>query len=230
MIALTLALLIAQAEEAPAPAPPAASEEATPAPETGEETVPETRKSSAPQPKGADEAAKSLSKWASLPDHERGHIEADAVAKWREVGFNAVYPPDDIAFGEWAKWSEPEQIKLIARRFLQAIIASEPTQAMHYMGMPFYLEDKRWSAPLELQTELNHRLKKRRVDLWVLYDIASMSPADMEKNYGKPPSRLASWPWKNSKTAIAVANLSGHAAILLMRQVGATWQVVGFSD
>jgi hypothetical protein len=52
----------------------------------------------------------------------------------------------------------------------------------------------------------------------------------MEKKYGKPPARLSSWAWRQPNTFVAVGNLSGHATILLLHQVGAAWQVIGFHD
>ena len=73
-------------------------------------------------------------------------------------------------------------------------------------------------------------LRSRRTDLLKLYSVEILTPAEMEKKYGKPPARLSAWPLKSGTTFVAVANLSGHAAIVLLRQAGAAWQVVGFHD
>jgi hypothetical protein len=68
------------------------------------------------------------------------------------------------------------------------------------------------------------------MDLFTLYNIEILSPTEMEQRYGKPPPRLKSFPWKAPRTLIAVGNLSGHAAIVLMTKIENSWRVSGFTD
>jgi hypothetical protein len=52
----------------------------------------------------------------------------------------------------------------------------------------------------------------------------------MEKKYGQPPARLRNWPWRQGQQFLVVGNVSGRAAIVLLRNVGMTWQVIGYHD
>ena len=58
-----------------------------------------------------------------------------------------------------------------------------------------------------------------------------LTPPEMEKRFGLPPARIAMMPWKVAKTYVAVANLSGHAAVAIIHDVGNNeWRVVGYHD
>ena len=61
-------------------------------------------------------------------------------------------------------------------------------------------------------------------------EIEILSPAEMEKKYGKPPGRLANLPWHAPKTFLAVANLSGHAGVAVIAASPKGWRVVGYHD
>jgi hypothetical protein len=52
----------------------------------------------------------------------------------------------------------------------------------------------------------------------------------MEKKYGKPPARLNNLQWRGQHTWIAVGNLSGHAAVAVLRLDGQRWNVIGYHD
>jgi len=99
-----------------------------------------------------------------------------------------------------------------------------------HCGLPFMLEDRRIDRADELRSEWVKNLRAKRTDLLVLYDVELLTPPEMEKKYGAPPRRLSGWSWRSANTSLAVGNLSGHAMVLLLRPVGAAWQIVGFHD
>lgn len=229
---LALWLALAQTQEAPAPAEEAPAveqkaEEAAPA-TAAEPAVP--RAAAAPAVKGADEVAKLVQRWPQLSAPERTQALAELQTKYGQAAFNPVLPASDLDFDHWLKASETEQAGLVVRRFLTDLVALDVGAVMKSVGLPFALEDRRYSAPDELKDELARLLRSKRADLWETYDVVMLSPTDMEKKHGKPPARLTNWSWRAPKTLLAVCNVSGHAAVLLMRQVGATWQVTGYHD
>lgn len=230
-LALAALLCLAQAEEAPpAEAPPPAAEGSEPAPPAAQPGAVVTPRAPPPATKGADEAARYLQKYSTIPEHERGHEQTTMKLRFGKVEFNPVLPPDDLDFDMWVKAPEAEQGKLLAHRFLRELCSGDAAGALRLSGFPFQLEERRVDRPEDLKADWSVRLRKKRTDLWTIYDVEVLSPAEMEKKYGKPPSRLASWSWRAPKTQVAVANVSGHAVVLLLRQVGATWQIVGFHD
>jgi hypothetical protein len=97
-------------------------------------------------------------------------------------------------------------------------------------GFPFQLEDRRLATPEELFGELLKNLRSKRTDLLTLYDVEILSPADMEKKYGKPPSRLRDLQWHGQHTWVAVGNVSGHAAVAVVKLDSLRWTVVGYHD
>jgi hypothetical protein len=53
---------------------------------------------------------------------------------------------------------------------------------------------------------------------------------EMEKRHGKLPARLSAWPIRERGAYFAVANISGHAAVAMVRQVGDQWRVFAYHD
>lgn len=131
---------------------------------------------------------------------------------------------------DYSTLPETEQVKYSAREFFTQLIAGDARNITNNCGLPFQLEERRLQTPEELFQEWLRNLRAKRTDLLTLYDIEVLAPADMEKKYGKPPQRLSQLPWRGQKTYVAVANLSGHAAIAVFRQAGASWVVVGYAD
>jgi hypothetical protein len=119
---------------------------------------------------------------------------------------------------------------VVARGFFVDLIAADTPRLIARSGYPFFMEARRIDKPEDLRTQWGKSLRTRRADLLKLYSVEVFTVADMEKKYGKPPARLSSWAWRQPNTFVAVGNLSGHAAILLLHQVGAAWQVIGFHD
>jgi hypothetical protein len=141
-----------------------------------------------------------------------------------------VLPGIDVNLDKYLALSPAQQAQVVARGFFSDLIAGDPGRLVARAGYPFFLEGRRIDRAEELRTQWGVSLRSRRADLLKLYDVEVFLPAEMEKKYGKPPARLSSWNWKGPNTYVAVGNLSGRAAIVLLRQAGAAWQVVGFHD
>ncbi|MGQ0505411.1 MAG: hypothetical protein ACT4TC_08820 [Myxococcaceae bacterium] len=119
----------------------------------------------------------------------------------------------------------------VARAFFDGLLAGDARGAAALTSAPFDLDDKRILSKDDVYQRLVKELRDKRTDLLTLYGIEVLSPADMEKKYGKPPARLSTLQWKNPNTYVAVANLSGHAAIAVLRSGGSdSWHVVAYTD
>lgn len=230
MILLSATLIVlAQAEAEPppaeAPAPPPAAEKAAapdqPAP-LPHVAVPQQRSPQQLQrdlekikkmdPQDATEAMKNLA-----------HHLPQGPSKPGEV----VIMPDIRNFNTLP---EQDQAKYFARDFFSTLLAGDARKVVGDCGFPFQLEDRRLATPEELFGELLKNLRAKRTDLLTLYDVELLSPADMEKKYGKPPSRLNNLNWRGAHTWVAVGNLSGHAAVAVVRLDGSRWNVIGYHD
>lgn len=118
----------------------------------------------------------------------------------------------------------------IARQFMTGLLNEDPRLTISRSVFPFVLEDKRIATPEEMLPEWIRQLHGRRADLLTLYGIEVYTPAEMEQKYGKPPARLAHFP-RSSRLFYAVANVSGHAAVLAMQeQDEGIWLVAGYTD
>lgn len=242
-IALTLSLVLAQDPE-PAGDPPAAD----PAP-TGDATATPDGTAPATSPTGTggstggadpaiaamkrqtDELARAAGKLKELTGQERDKAIEEIRKKALGVTANPVLPPRDFNLEEYFALSEPEQAFVVARSFFEALVSGDAGRVVDYAGLPFMLEDKKIERPDELRSTWAKHLRSKRTDLIALYGIEVLTPAEMEKKYGQPPARLKSWPWRNGpQQYLAVGNVSGRAAIVLLKYVGSTWQVVAYHD
>jgi hypothetical protein len=231
--ALCLALSQDPAEAAPPEATPAP--EAAPAP--GSPTGGDAEPTAAPvaptgpaRPKGADEVNKLLAKLPSMKPEERVAALEQLAKLYGQAESNPVLPEREIDLDKYLGLKPEEQVEVVARGFFTDLIAADTARLVARSGYPFYLEARRVDRAEELRTQWGKSLRSRRADLLKLYSVEVFLPADMEKKYGKPPARLSSWAWRQPNTFVAVGNLSGHATILLLHQVGAAWQIIGFHD
>ena len=103
-------------------------------------------------------------------------------------------------------------------------------QLLRVEGEARAAEDRAGDRAGERVEKADVALRQGRADALKLYGVEVLLPADMEKKYGKSPQRLSAWNTRAPNTYFAVGNLSGHAAVLMLRQAGAAWQVVGFHD
>lgn len=224
-------------EAAPAPAP---AETASPPAEgapPGEETA--APKVKAPsfafkpgQLTNAEDIAKELEKIQALPPEQQSEKMAELLKRLPDFKGLAPAAFNGATQAHYLSLPDSDQASVAARFFFTQLIAGNARGVVEISAVPFQLEDRKYNTPEELLQVWLKSLRVKRSDLMTLYGIELLTPADMEKKYGKPPARLGNLPWRNSKTMIAVANLSGHAAIAVMRQhpSGMGWQVVGYSD
>ncbi len=117
-----------------------------------------------------------------------------------------------------------------ARSFFAHLISGDARALVGHAALPFLLEGRRITGREELLGEWLKNLRGKRTDLLVLYDIEVLTPAEMEKKYGKPPARLSGWPARSGRTYFAVANLSGHGAVVLFRQEEGQWRAAAYHD
>jgi hypothetical protein len=208
--------------EAPAPKPKPAAAPA-PAPDTlkhistSDELQREVSRIKKLSPDRAEEAMKDLVK--HMPQ------SADAVKK-----MGALSDMEMPEVKNFADLPEADQAKYFAREFFSLLLAGDARRVVTLCGYPFQLEDRRLASADELFGELLKNLRSKRTDLLTLYDVEMLTPADMEKKYGKPPARLRDLQWHGQHTWIAVGNVSGHAAVAVVKLDALRWTVIGYHD
>lgn len=232
LLALTLSLLAQEAEppaEVPAADAPAA-EAAVPA-ATGQGSGGSSSDPAVSALKRqADELARSAAKVKDLPVGDREKAIDEIRKKAQGFVGMPVVPPKEFALEQYFALTEPEQAFVIARAFFDTLTSGDAGRVVDFAGLPFFLEDKRVDRPDELRSTWAKHLRSKRTDLVTLYGVEVFTPADFEKKYGSPPARLKNWPWRQSGQYLAIANVSGRAAIIVLRSAGMTWQVIGYHD
>lgn len=227
LAAYALGLVLAQEPDAPAPpAEPAPAAEAAPAGAPPAVAAPAT----VAKPKGADEVTKLLQKLPSMSEEDKAKALEAIVKQFGATETNPVLPGVDTDLDKYLALPPKDQAAVVARGFMMDLIDGDSARLVARAGLPFFIEGRRIDRPDDLKTEWSRTLRSRRTDLLSLYGLEVLSAVDMEKRYGKAPQRLSNWSWRSPNTWVAVANVSGHATVLLLRQAGATWQVVGFHD
>jgi hypothetical protein len=126
--------------------------------------------------------------------------------------------------------SEAEEVFVQARAFFANLLASDAAALVEKSELPFYLEGQKIAGAQQLRQEWAKNFANKRIDLLTLYGIEVLTPAEMEKKYGRPPARLASMPWQNPRTYLAVANLSSHAAIAIFHRSAGGWRAIAYTD
>lgn len=221
------ALCLALTQEPEAAPPP---DEAAPAAEAQGEPAPAPVPAGPARPKGADDVTRLMSKLPSMKPEERSAALEALMRQYGQAESNPVLPTADIDLDKYLGLPPAEQAQVVARGFFLDLIAADTGKLLARSGYPFFMEARRVDRPDDLRTHFGKALRSRRADLLKLYSVEVFLPAEMEKKYGKPPARLSAWNWRSPNTYVAVGNLSGHAAIVLLHQAGAAWQVVGFHD
>ncbi|WNG27476.1 hypothetical protein F0U62_28250 [Cystobacter fuscus] len=126
--------------------------------------------------------------------------------------------------------SEPERIRKNAHQLVDSLLAGDVRGSVGYLTFPFQLEERRFDAPEPLVATWVKELRNKRTDLVTLYDIEVLPYAELERKYGKPPARLGAIIPRGTEVYAAVANLSGHAAIILYRQTEDGWKAFAYTD
>lgn len=173
---------------------------------------------------------RALAKIPTLSQQERADALAALTKQFGSAETNPVLPSNEIDLDKYIDLTAPQQVEVVTRLFMQDLVAGDATKLVARSGYPCFIEGKRFDRAEDLRTQWGRTLRSRRTDLLKLYSVEALTPADMEKKYGKPPQRLNAWNTKAPNSYFAVANVSGHATVLLLKQVGAAWQVVGFHD
>lgn len=225
---IVLAFVLAQEPE-----PPPAAPEAEP---SAEAVKAEPAKAQAPspaspaRPKGADEVSRVVQKLPSMTAKAQADALAALQRQFGQADTSPVLPSADVDLEAYLSLQPAEQAEVAARGFFVDLIAGDPGRLVARSGYPFFMEARRIDRPEELRALWGKSLRSRRTDLLKLYSVEILLPAEMEKKHGKPPPRLNGWNWRSTGTYLALGNLSGHGVVLLLRQAGAAWQVVGFHD
>ncbi|EPX56772.1 hypothetical protein D187_007206 [Cystobacter fuscus DSM 2262] len=126
--------------------------------------------------------------------------------------------------------SEPERIRKEAHALVDSLLAGDVRGSVGYLAFPFQLEERRFDAPESLVATWVKELRNKRTDLVTLYDIEVLPYAELERKYGKPPARLGAVIPRGTEVYAAVANLSGHAAVILYRQTDDGWKAFAYTD
>jgi hypothetical protein len=126
--------------------------------------------------------------------------------------------------------SEVSVVLSQARTFFADLLAQRIPEVVEQSEIPFYLEGRKVSGRAELASTWARNLADKRLDLLTLYGIEILTPSEMLKRYGNPPSRLSTLPWRRPRTYLAVANISGRATIAVFHRSAAGWRVAGFTD
>jgi hypothetical protein len=126
--------------------------------------------------------------------------------------------------------AEEQAVLARARGFFADLLARRISDVVEQSELPFYLEGRRISSRDGLAAEWARNLSDKRLDALTLYGIEIFTPLQMQKRYGTPPSRLSKLPWRRENTYLAVANISGRAAIAIFHRSASGWRAVGFTD
>lgn len=225
--ALAVAALLGQADPAEVPASPTATNPGTTAPAPSPD---------GPRPMNSDQITKQIEKMQRMSPEDAAKAGSELERKLPRINpeqFSRPTPTAEPVIPEVKDYSqlpEAEQVKYSAREFFTQLIAGDARNITNNCALPFMLEERKLATPDELFQEWLRNLRAKRTDLLTLYDIEVLDPAAMEKKYGKPPARLQNLPWRGAKTYVAIANLSGHAAVAVFRYTGVNWAVIGYAD
>jgi len=126
--------------------------------------------------------------------------------------------------------SEVSAVRSQARTYFADLLAQRIPEVVEQSEIPFYLEGRKVGSRDELASKWAQNLADKRLDLLTLYGIEILTPSEMLKRYGDPPSRLSTLPWRRPRTYLAVANISGRPTIAVFHRSAAGWRVAGFTD
>jgi hypothetical protein len=161
----------------------------------------------------------------SLREMNIGRVRWLVLALFQQLAVQAASPVDGGSSG-----SEAEVVLVQARAFFVSLLASDAAALVDQSEFPFHLEGRKIAAAEQLKQEWAKNFANKRIDLLTLYGIEILTPAQMENKYGRPPARLASLPWQTPGTYLAVANLSGRAAIAIFHRSALGWRAVAYTD
>jgi hypothetical protein len=106
------------------------------------------------------------------------------------------------------------------------VLVQDVKGVIELSSVPFHLEAQVFNSVEPLKQAWLRALEQKDTSILALNGIEVLTPAEMEKKYGPPPARLAGLPWNKPNTFIAVANVSGHAAIAVFQNTSRGWKAV----
>jgi len=219
LLTLCLATSALAAGEASPPAPPVATpvseNAATPPPSAVSAKAPETPPAPALSPEEPSPATAGKELEAKPPPTPQPTPAPGVLA--------TAAPVDD---------EDVQAVQRRAKAIFEGLLQGDSHPLVESALIPFTLEERRLSTAEELAQEWQRALSAKQPELLTLYGIEVLSATDMERRYGKPPARLANFPYRGpGRTLLAVANLSGHAAIAVFREVGVhDFRMVAYHD
>jgi hypothetical protein len=179
----------------------------------------------------ADELARAAAKLKELQGAEREKAAEELRKRAAAFIGNPVVPPREFDLAAFYTLTDAEQALVVSRAFFEALVTGDAGRVTEFAGLPFMLEDRRIERPDELRSTWAKHLRSKRTDLVTLYGVEVFTPAELEKKHGPPPARLRGWTWRSGGPVfMAVANLSGRAAVVQLRPAGGTWQIVAYHD
>lgn len=147
------------------------------------------------------------------------------------TGDNPVAAPKPKPAPKLNPEEDKPEVTRAARAFFSSVILGDAKNVSEQCLVPFQLEDRRINTSDEVMQAWQKALRQKRTDLLTLYGVEVLTPQEMETKHGKPPARLKDFPYKKAGVYIAVANLSGHAAIAVFQKVAAgDWAVIAYHD
>jgi hypothetical protein len=115
-----------------------------------------------------------------------------------------------------------------AHQYYLAILSKNSEKLALLSRAPFFFEGKPVNSESDIKRTWENSLANQPLEGLRLSGVAFYTPEEMAARFGKPPDKLSGWPMKGGM--LSVANLSGHAAIVLWRKNGALWQAFAFHD
>jgi hypothetical protein len=123
-----------------------------------------------------------------------------------------------------------EAVRTEARYLFAHLLTGDVRGATALMSFPFQLEERRLDTPEALVATWGRQLRLKRTDLLNLYGVEVLTYADMEQKYGRPPARLGALVPRGAEVYVAVANLSGRAAVVLYQKTPEGWRAFAYTD
>jgi hypothetical protein len=121
-------------------------------------------------------------------------------------------------------------VEQAARDYCARLLQGDARGAVSRSALPFFLEDDEVKSAEVLFEEWLTRLRAQPLERIRLRGLEVLTPAEMQAKHGPPPPHLAKLPWRRPNTYLAVANLSGRAAVLVFRLEKDGWKAVAFHD
>jgi hypothetical protein len=140
-----------------------------------------------------------------------------------------VAPPEERAAVQAAEPSRSleEELAVGVERLIDALRSRDLETILLYCKAPFFFEGKQLVTEAEVkkrwEVELSSEQQRRP-----LVAIEYFSFDEMVARYGRPPEKLAGWPMRQG--TIVVANIGGHAVVMLWRKGPRGWECVGLHD